>query len=466
MSVLDDYIQTEYVKTQIEQSGNTHFTCQNAEESILRRMLKSQEVADDVAGMLSGKDFSNVDYGRIFNAVQDVLRSDRHVDAITVEDSIGRLFPRSAKRLRDMLVVLMKYKEPTVDDSHNIAEHVDIVKSLARRRGASVALNELMRQIENPSKDINETLLAIREAVDNSGVDNGGSVSLQEVMVRTYEYMEKRQRGEIKAIKTGLPNLDRLIGGFYAGEFTVIGARPSVGKSALLQFMALAAAREGHKVGFVSCEMVDIGFGQRIFSNLAKVDGMNIRRGELSDKDWEHCSIAMEEVSNMVIDFKFDSTYIEDIIQWAKKKAKRGEMDMLAVDYLQLVDTRKKFESEHLRVGYVSRMLKKLATQLNIPVIAAAQVNRETDGSMPTLKHLKDSGSIEQDCDGVIFLHRPKNSDDVCVDARDKPYFDSLAENGFTYMCIGVAKQRQGQIGMITALFKASETEFTQIRRE
>ena len=466
MSALDEYIQTEYVKKAIEQSGDSHFTCSTAEESILRRMLKSQEVADEVSGMLSGKDFSNMDYGRLFNAIQDVLRSERHVDAITVEDSIGRLFPRSAKRLRDMLVVLLKYREPTVDDSHNIAEHVDIVKSLARRRNASTALSELMRQIENPAKDINETLLAIREAVDDSGVDTGGSVSLQDVMMRTYEYMERRQKGEIKAIKTGLPNLDRLIGGMYGGEFTVIGARPSVGKSAFLQFMALAAAREGHKVGFVSCEMIDIGFGQRIFSNLARVDGMNIRRGELSDTDWEKCSVAIEEVGNMVIDFKFDSTYIEDIVQWAKKKAKRGEMDMLLVDYLQLVDTHRKFEAEHLRVGYVSRMLKKLATQLNIPVVAAAQVNRETDGSMPTLKHLKDSGSIEQDCDGVIFLHRPKDADDQCVDARDKPYFDSLAENGYTYMCIGVAKQRQGQIGMVSALYKAAETDFTQIRRE
>lgn len=466
MSALDEFIQTEYVAKQIEKSGDAHFTCQAAEESILRRMLKSHEIAGDNADALSGKDFSNVDYGRLFCAIQDVLRSDRHVDAITVEDAIGRLFPRNARRLRDVLVVLTKYREPTDDDIHNIAEHIEIVKSLARRRNASASLNELMRQIENPSKDINETLLAIREAVDNSGVDAGDSVSLQEVMMRTYDYMERRQRGEIKAIKTGLPNLDRLIGGFYGGEFTVIGARPSVGKSAFAQFISLAAAREGHKVGFVSCEMIDIGFGQRIFSNLAKVDGMNIRRGELSDSDWEHCSIAMEEVGNLTIDFKFDSTYIEDIVQWAKKKAKRGEMDMLVVDYLQLVDTHKKFESEHLRVGYISRMLKKLATQLNIPVIAAAQVNRETDGSMPTLKHLKDSGSIEQDCDGVIFLHRPKNADDVCVDSRDKPYFDSLAENGFTYMCLGVAKQRQGQIGMVVALYKASETEFTQIRRE
>ena len=201
MSALDEFIQTEYVEKQIEKSGDMHFTCVVAEESILRRMLKSHNVADDVAETLSGKDFSNVDYGRLFCAIQDVLRADRHVDAITVEDAIGRLFPRNAKRLRDLVVVLTKYREPTVDDAHNIAEHIEIVKSLARRRNASKQLDELMRQLQNPSKNINETLLEIRDVVDNSDDDGGDSVSLQEVLLRTWDYMEKRQKGEIKAIK-------------------------------------------------------------------------------------------------------------------------------------------------------------------------------------------------------------------------------------------------------------------------
>ena len=466
MGALDDFIQSEYITQKIEQSGDTHFTCFDAEESILRRMLKSQDVADDVSVSLSGKDFANLDYGRLFCAIQDVIRSDRHIDAITVEDAIGRLFPRNAKKLRDMLAALMRYREPTADDVHNIAEHVEIVKALAMRRNAQKQLDELMRQLANPAKDIHETLLDIRDVVDTSGVDNGGSISLQEVLMRTYEHMEAQSKGEIKAIKTGLPSLDRLIGGFYGGELTVIGARPSVGKSAFLQFVSLSAARAGHKIGFVSCEMVDIGFGQRIFANLGMIDGMAIRRGELSEDDWAKCGDVLAETQDMIIDFKFDSTYIEDIVQWAKRKARRGEMDMLAVDYLQIVDAHKKFESEHLRVGYISRMLKNLSRQLKIPVVVAAQVNRETDGSMPTLRHLKDSGSIEQDADNVMFLHRPKDANDPCVDDRDKPYFDELAEKGYTYMCIGVSKQRQGSIGMVSVLNKASQTAFTSLGRD
>lgn len=466
MGVLDEYIATEYVTQEIKKSGDTQFTSVNAEETVLRRMLASQDVAEDIATVLSGKDFSNVDYGRLFNSIQDVIRQDRHVDAITVEDSATRLFPKSAKRLRDVLVVLTKYKEPTVDDSHGVEDYVAIIRSLSIRRNAAKTLGELIKQIYNPEKDISETMVAIREAVDNSGVDNGGSVSLQDVLMRTYEYLERKQKGEITVIQTGLSSLDKLIGGFYGGELTVIGARPSVGKSAFAQYIALSAAGKGHKVGFVSCEMVDIGFGQRIFANTAHVDGMDIRKGEIDDDGWSRLSDALLLTNDMTIDFKFDSTYIEDIVQWATKKARRGEMDMLIVDYLQLVDVRRKFDSDHLRVGYISRTLKRLATQLNIPVIALAQVNRETDGSMPTLKHLKDSGSIEQDCDGVLFLHRPKDENDPCIEPRDKPYFAGFAEQGLVYLCIGVAKQRQGAIGKVSVAFRPQFTEFTAISRE
>ena len=423
MSILDDYIANEYVSKEIEKSGDTHFTCVDAEESIIRRMLRSNDVAGDVCASLTGKDFSNVDYGRLFNAIQDVLRADKNVDAITVEDAAGRLFPKNAKKLRELVVVLTKYREPTVGDTHSIADHVAIVKNLARRRNAMKTIDELTKQLYNPAKDINETLTQIRDAVDNTGIDNGAWVSISDVVLRTYDYMERKQRGEIKAITTGIKSIDRMIGGFYGGELTVIGARPSVGKSAFGANIAIAAAREGHKVGIVSCEMVDIGFGQRLLSHEAWVDGMAIRKGELDDDAWDKIAMAMGGLGELPIEFMFDTTYIEDIVQWVTRKAKRGEMDMLIVDYLQLMDARKRFDSEHLRVGYISRALKKLATQCNIPVIALAQVNRETDGSMPTLKHLKDSGSIEQDCDGVIFLHRPQSDNDVNIDPRDKPYF-------------------------------------------
>lgn len=465
MGALDDFIQSEYVSKQIEKSGDKQFTCVDAEENILRRMLKSQDVADDVSGSLSGKDFSNVDYGRLFNAIQSVVRDGRHVDIITVEDAAGKMFPKSAKRLRETMVVLTKYKEPTVDDAHSVADHVAIVKALSMRRQAMQTVGELVKQLYDPAKDISETLTEIRDAVDTSGVDRGSWTPLSAVLISTYDYLERRQKGEIRAITSGLRCLDRIIGGFYGGELTVIGARPSVGKSAFGANIALAAAREGHCVGIVSCEMVDVGFGQRILSHEAWVDGMAIRKGDLDEEAWGKIAEGMATAGDLPVEFMFDSTYVEDVVQWVTRKARRGEMDMLVVDYLQLMDTRKKFDSEHLRVGYISRQLKKLATQTGIPVIALAQVNRETDGSMPTLKHLKDSGSIEQDCDNVIFLHRPSSDNDQYIDPRDKPYFAGYEERGTVYLCIAIAKQRQGAIGKTCVVFDPAYMRYIEIDR-
>ena len=464
MGALDEYI-GEYVKERIEQSGDAHFTCRDAEENILRRMLRAQDVAEDAAYALSGKDFSNLDYGRIFCAIQDVLRHDMQVDAITVEDAIDRLFPKNGKRLRETMVVLTKYREYNVDDSHGIADHIKIVKDLAVRRNAIASIEGLVKQMYDPKQDISETLTAVQEAVTST--EQGARwKSMQDVLLATYDYMERRQKGEIKAITSGIGGIDRIIGGFYGGELTVIGARPSVGKSAFGVNIALAAANAGHKVGIVSCEMVDIGFGQRLLSHGAWVDGMKLRKGDINEDAWGKLAEAMDELGSLPIEFMFDSNYVEDVVQDTMRKVRRGELDMLIVDYLQLMESHKRFDADHLRVGYISKQLKRLAVQAGIPVIALAQVSRETDGSMPTLRHLKDSGSIEQDCDGVIFLHRPSSRDDPSIDERDRPYFEGYAERGVVYLSIGIAKQRNGAIGRVCVAFDPSIMRYIEIARD
>ncbi len=156
---------------------------------------------------------------------------------------------------------------------------------------------------------------------------------------------------------------------------------------------------------------------------------------------------------------------VEDLRRECQKMVDKGELDMLIVDYLQLMHTTKNIKEEHLRVGYISKSLKDMATDFNIPVIALAQVNRDTDGQMPTLKSLKASGDIEQDADGVIFLHRPSSANDPYVDPRDKEYFASYENSDLTYICIGVAKQRQGAVGKACVLFDSPHMRYYPIDR-
>ena len=465
MSVLDEYIANEYVKAQIEKAGDQHFTSKSAEESIIRRMLKVQAVAEDVSGMLTGKDFSCIDYGRIFNAIQRVIENGVGVDVITVEEALRNLFPNNAKRLVDMMVALTKYTGFNDDDNRNIADHVKIVKDLAVRRNAIKSFEKAMADLNNPGKNIEAALTEIEHAAGGVDVSEARFDSMGDVMLNTYDFIERKNKGEIKSITTGIDNLDRLIGGFFGGELTIIAARPSVGKTAFGLNVAVSAAEKGFKVGFVSCEMSQVGLGQRLFSRLGMIDGMAMRKGELDPEQWSRMAEAMELANTLPISWMFNSGVVEDVVRIANRKALRGEIDILIVDYLQFMETQKQFKEERLRIGYISHALKQLAKTANIPVIALSQVTREGEGTMPTMKMLRESGNIEQDADGIIFLHRPSSADDKSVDPRDRAYFDNFKDQHLTYLCLGVSKQRNGIVGQACVIFNPAYMLYTSIDR-
>ena len=464
MSALDEFISNEYVKTQIESAVDGNFTCQAAEESILRRMLKSQGTAADLVGELSGKDFSVLDYGRIFNAIQNVIANNGGVDTITVENALRTMFPKNGNRLVGVMVALTKYVRND-DDERNIADHVKIVKDLAARRVAVRNFEKIMADLKDPGKDIEATLTEMEAAAAGIDTTNTTSISLGDVLLQTYDYVERRSKGEIKAITTGISSVDRLIGGFFDGELTIIAARPSVGKTAFGLNVALAAAKQGYNVEFVSCEMGIQGLGQRLFSRLGLVDGMALRKGEIDAEMWSKMGDAITIASELPLSWQFNNNYIEDIVRSVNRKAARGEVDILVVDYLQFLDTKRQFREERHRISYISHALKQLARSANIPVITLAQVTREGEGVMPTMKMLKESGNIEQDADGIIFLHRPTGPDDKCVDARDKPFFQELTDSGATYLCIGVGKQRNGVVGQSCVAFYPAYMYYREIDR-
>jgi len=164
--------------------------------------------------------------------------------------------------------------------------------------------------------------------------------------------------------------------------------------------------------------------------------------------------------------FLFDSNYCEDIIKTARKLARKGELELLIVDYLQFMDCHRKFKEERFRVGFMVRSFKKLAKRANIPVLLLSQLTREGEGQMPTMKMLRESGDIEQDADGIIFLHKPESPNDKSVDPRDKDLIEAMAQRGMRYIIIGVAKQRNGAIGQVPVIFDGAYMRYAEIARE
>ena len=453
-----------YIQEQLEKSQDAGFTCVEAEENILRRMILRQGVAEESAMDLLPQDFSDPEYGKVFRAIQSLVAKQRQIDLVSLDAEMTVLYGDGWRS--DVLIDLTRQRDYTVAKWQDIKDHIQIVKALSTRRQAIANLEVLVDSLRDPRKDIGETLAEIQDAADKVVTDEAEWTSMSDVLLKTFEYVEKRQKGEIKSITTGLGGLDSLIGGFFAEEMTIIAARPSVGKSAFGANVALAAARAGFKVGIVSCEMSAEGLGQRLLSHGSFVDGMKLRRADLDDEAWGRVADAMSEMSELPIEFLFDCSAVEDVVKTARRKARKGELDILIVDYLQFMETRRNFREERLRIGYISHNLKRLARRAHIPVIALAQVTRQGEGAMPTMKMLRESGDIEQDADGIIFLHRPDNPDDPSVYPPDRQGLKLWKDKGLTYLCIGIAKQRNGSIGQTCCLFDASLMHYIEIMRE
>lgn len=459
-----------YVRREFEQAADNKFSSVLAEENVLRTMFKKPEVIEETLLSLKAGDFADKDLGCIYYAFEQLNEKQQKPTVITVNAFLEQRFPQRANRLFERIVDFSGYRDYGTGAYEAIADHIKIVKDLSVRRNAIARFEALSKELRDTTKDIGGVLSDIQSAADETDSDDVKWVSIGEVNLHTYEYLEKRANGEIKAIPTGITAIDKLTGGFFAGELTIIAARPSTGKSAFGMNIAYAAVHEGFKVGFVSCEMPDIGFGQRTLSRGSFVKGSTLRKADIQPEDWDKLSTAIAVSSDMPIWFAFqkenpNSMNLENIVKSARRKAKIGELDILIVDYIGIMHTVRRFKENRDRIAYISAELKRLAQVANIPVIALCQVNRDAQGSMPTMAQLRDSGSIEQDADGIIFLHRPEDHTDKSIHKDDVQGFYLVQENGGVYISISVAKQRNGSVGMCNVIFNPETMTYTQILR-
>lgn len=455
----------DYVNSQIQEAGATNFASKETERAIIGCFIRHRRDCECYISELREADFYFDSYRNIFKAIRLAKAEGLEVDLITIDKLLERIVPEDAAKYPQLLIECSS----AVISSTGIESYIRIVRELSVRRAAMQMIGEITSQLKDPAQSINTIMDSIRTQSSDLTVGNHSWMSLQEVLLNTYEHIERRAKGEITSIGSGIPSLDRIIGGFYGGELTVIGARPGVGKSVLGMNIALSAAEHGFKCGVISREMSDVQYGQRVLSHKSGVDGMRIRRGNVGESDWEKLAEGMMLASRLNIGFLFTVRTIEDLRAEAQRKVNRGELDLLVVDYLQLMDTDKKFKEDRLRVGEISRGLKAIALDFNIPVIALAQVKRYAGGArakMPTLEDLKDSGSIEQDADNVIFIHNPYDATDEYVDPRDREAFEGYSMMGLTYTCIGIAKQRQGITGATCVLLDKRTMHFSGISRD
>ena len=456
----------DWEQRQIDTAAGMNFVSKECEESLLGCLIGDFRFCRDCFDELAQDDFAVEINKKIFKTIKYCADAKIEVDLVTLGDNVQKIegdMARSGEIVSAMIDAMKKM--PT---RAHVRSYLRIVKELSARRTAIRKVAEITAMLNDTTQDV--AAIADRMRIDSANIISGNHnwVSMADVAMSTYGYISRRFNGEITSITTGVKNVDAIIGGFFGGELTVVGARPAVGKSAFGMNIAMKAAEQGYKVGICSREMTDVQYGQRVMSYVTKMDGGKIRRAEFDPDDWVTLANGLSGAAAMQIEFLFTVRSVEELRTEVHRKVSRGELDMLIVDYLQLMTTAQRFEADRLRVGYISRALKDIALDFNIPVIALAQVKRYAGGArakMPTLEDLKDSGSIEQDADGVIFLHVPYDSDDDYVDPRDKDYFDIYKKEGYTYLCIGVAKQRQGPTGKACVLFDRRTMHYIGIDR-
>ena len=437
------------------------FVNEEAEGAILHTVL-TKPSKQDVIAQLSKDDFHKPEYQKIFGAMQSLYLAKKEIDPLTLSAAMREAYKDEEESLTQIVVEVMA----DFFDEWAIDSHVQILKACATRRQVWRIIDGADKDLRDDTVETGAILEKVRQQLRDVVVQKHTWKSISDVLMDTFTALDNKQHGDEPAMMTGLAGLDSILAGFHPGEFTIIGARPAVGKSAFGGFVALSAADHGYKVGICSREMSSVQYGTRIIARGSQVDPKKLRNGDLDADDWVQISEAIQLYSQANVSFIFTAKYVEDLRAEVQRKVDSGEMDMLVVDYIQLLQCKQRFDKDYLRIAYVSKMLKDMSMDFNIAVIGLAQVGRQSDGTMPSLAELRGSGDLEQDADNVIFLHRPSSEQDKYVHPADRALFPALKENGLQYIAIHVAKQRQGPIGTVATIFNPGRMLYTMIQRQ
>ena len=427
-----------------------------AEAATIGALLLDYEAITVVLQYVRAEDFYKTSNQRIFSAITHLFNRSEAVDLITLTEELKKNGELEAAGGPAYISGLTS----AVPTSANVEYYAKIVQECSLRRSlqriASVIIANTYDESLKTRHIVDEAERKIFEISEDH--QTGNFHSIREILHQTIEAIEKiyHTKENYTGIPSGFSELDSMTSGFQNSELIIIGARPSVGKTAFALSMSINMSIK-HKipVGFFTAEMANMAIVQRILSAEARLDSQKLRNGMLRQADFH----AITEAAGRMYEAPL---YIEDtpnislldLRAQARRMKSKYDVKIIIVDYLTLIRHEDTSIPRHEQVAEVSRSLKALSRELEIPVIVLSQVKRESEGKQPTLADLRESGSIEQDADVVIFLHRESNSDD-----------DSNSQGSIPTKLI-VAKQRNGPIGSLEIVFLEKYTKFESLSYE
>lgn len=423
-----------------------------AEEAVLGSVLIDPESFFDVAQFLKPDDFHIVKHRWIWDVFMYLHDHNSPIDLLTTQqelDKRSQLNEIGGAAYITRLITLT----PT---AYNAAAYGRLVEEAATRRRLITAASEIAKLAYEPGTDINTVVGESEKAL--FAVSERRSVrELRPVEDVASDYYDRihylyDHRGEMLGVPTGFRDLDKLLGGMQQSDLLIVAARPGRGKTSLMLSMGLHAALVRRKqVAMFSLEMANDQLVQRLVSQETGINSHRLRTGQLDESEWPTFTKAIQDLSETRL-YLDDTPAISALQLRTKCRRLHSEvkLDLIIIDYLQLMTGDSRNENRAQEVSYISRSLKALARELKVPVLAAAQLNRaieQRSGTKPPmLSDLRESGSIEQDADVVMFLHHPDEWD-------DDPQKKSITE-------VVVAKHRNGPTGEVQLVFLESLTKF------
>ena len=422
-----------------------------AEQSVIGSMIIDREAIVVASEIVTGDDFYNKQYGVVFETMVELNESGRPVDMVTLQDKLKEKdVPSEVSSLefvRDIITAV-----PT---SANIRHYANIVaeKSILRKM---IRLNE---EIENLCYSGKESMEFILEDAEKRIFDlvqkrnSGEFVPIRQVVMNALKKIEaaSKSTGRVTGVATGFYDLDFKTSGMQPADLVLIAARPSMGKTAfVLNIAQHVAFRLNETVAIFSLEMSKEQLVNRMFSLESNVDAQNLRNGTLSDAEWEKLieSAGVIGKSNLIIDDTAGIS-ISELRSKCRKFKLEHNLKMIIIDYLQLMSGSGRSESRQQEISEISRSLKSLARELNVPVLALSQLSRAVEqrpDKRPMMSDLRESGAIEQDADVIMFIY------------RDDYYNKDSEKKGISEIIIG--KQRNGPIGTVELVWLPNYTKF------
>lgn len=428
-----------------------------AEQAVIGSMLTDSDAVYSAIESLKPEDFYREDNKLIYEAILNVYSKAEPIDIITLKAELASMGKLDAVGGLEYIAELPD-KVPT---TANVDRYIKIVEEKSMLRNLIKTANEIISMGYDQTEDVSDVMdVAEQKIFDVMQKKNStGYTSIKDVLVESFTKLEElyNQKQHVTGVPTGFIDLDKMTAGLHGSELILIAARPAMGKSAFaLNIGAYAATRANIPVAIFSLEMSKDQVGNRILCSEALVDSNKVRTGELEDEEWGKLAQTSGELSTAEI-------YVDDTpgisVMEIRAKCRKLKLEknigLVIIDYLQLIQgSGKRGASREQEIAEISRSLKILAKELNVPVIALSQLSRAVEGRpdhRPMLSDLRESGSIEQDADIVMFLYR----DDYYNENSEKK---NIAE-------VIIAKQRSGSTGTVELAWLGSYTKFANLER-